>query len=169
LGLPEYDAYILTYNKYEALYFEEIIQQTRNVKAASNWMMVHIKSFLNENGLDIKRFEVPPATIAAIIGMIDDGKVSSTAAQQIFKELVKSPLAQPMDIARELNLIQESDSSTIEPLIDEALARYPDKVAEYKAGKKSLLGLFMGEVMKASKGKADPRVATEILKKKLDA
>jgi aspartyl-tRNA(Asn)/glutamyl-tRNA(Gln) amidotransferase subunit B len=168
LGLPEYDAYILTDNKYEALYFEEIIQQTSNVKAASNWMMVHIKSFLNENGLDIKRFEVAPATIAAIIAMIDDGKVSSTAAQQIFKELVKNPQAQPMDIARELNLIQESDSSTIEPLIDEALARYPDKVAEYKAGKKSLLGLFMGEVMKASKGKADPKVATEILKKKLD-
>ena len=168
LKLPEYDAYILTDNKYEALYFEEIIAHTQNTKAASNWMMVHIKSYLNENGLDIKRFEVKPATIAAIIALIDEGKVSSTAAQQIFKELVKDPAIAPLDIARKLNLIQESNSSAIEPIVDEVLAKYPAKVTEYKEGKKSLLGMFMGEVMKASGGKADPKVATEILKKKLD-
>lgn len=175
LGLPEYDAYILTDSKYEALYFEEIISHTKNVKAASNWMMVHIKSFLNENGLDIKRFGIKPEIIAELIALIDDGKISSSAAQQIFKELVKAPTHEPLlvtkhpiDIAKELNLIQDSDSSTIEPIIDEVLAKYPEKVAEYKGGKKTLLGLFMGEVMKASKGKADPKVATEILKKKLD-
>jgi aspartyl-tRNA(Asn)/glutamyl-tRNA(Gln) amidotransferase subunit B len=169
LKLPEYDAYILTDNKYEALYFEEIIAHTKNVKAASNWMMVHIKSFLNENGLDIKRFEVKPITIANMIALIDEGKVSSSAAQQIFKELVKRPTAEPIDIAKELNLIQQSDSSSIEPIVDEVLAKNTAKVEEYKAGKKSLLGMFMGEVMKASGGKADPKVATEILKKKLDA
>jgi aspartyl-tRNA(Asn)/glutamyl-tRNA(Gln) amidotransferase subunit B len=168
LGLPEYDAYILTDNKYEALYFEEIITHTKNIKAASNWMMVHIKSYLNENGLDIKRFAVKPKTISAMIALIDEGKVSSTAAQQIFKELVKQPDAVPFEIAKKLNLIQDSDSSTIEPIIDEVLAKNPEKVKEYKEGKKSLLGMFMGEVMKASKGKADPKVATEILKKKLD-
>lgn len=168
LGLPEYDAYILTDNKYEALYFEEIITHTKNVKAASNWMMVHIKSYLNENGLDIKRFEVKPKTISDMIALIDEGKVSSSAAQQIFKELVKNPTAAPIEIAKQLNLIQESDSSTIEPIVDEVLAKYPEKVQEYKDGKKSLLGMFMGEVMKASKGKADPKVATEIIKKKLD-
>jgi aspartyl-tRNA(Asn)/glutamyl-tRNA(Gln) amidotransferase subunit B len=168
LKLPEYDAYILTDNKYEALYFEEIIAHTKNVKAASNWMMVHIKSYLNENGLDIKRFEVKPITIANMIALIDEGKVSSSAAQQIFKELVKRPSAQPIDIAKEMNLIQQSDSSSIEPIVDEVLAKNTAKVEEYKAGKKSLLGMFMGEVMKASGGKADPKVATEILKKKLD-
>ncbi len=168
LKLPEYDAYILTDNKYEALYFEEIIQHTTNVKAASNWMMVHIKSYLNENGLDIKRFEVKPTTIADMIALIDSGKVSSSAAQQIFVEIVKNPTADPLTIAQQLNLIQESDSSAIEPLVDEVLAKFPAKVMEYKEGKKGLLGMFMGEVMKASGGKADPKVATEILKKKLD-
>ncbi len=168
LSLPEYDAYILTDNKYEALYFEEIITYTKNVKAASNWMMVHIKSYLNENGLDIKRFEVKPKTISEMIALIDEGKVSSSAAQNIFKELVKNPSTPPFEIAKQLNLIQESDSSTIEPMVDEILAKYPEKVQEYKDGKKSLLGMFMGEVMKVSKGKADPKVATEIIKKKLD-
>ena len=168
LGLPEYDAYILTDNKYEALYFEEIIKHTANAKAASNWMMVHIKSYLNENGLDIKRFDVKPSAVASLISIIDEGKISSSAAQQIFKELVKRPEAKPLDIAAELNLIQESNTSAIEPIIDEVLVKFPEKVAEYKGGKKSLLGMFMGEVMKASKGKADPKVATEILKKKLD-
>lgn len=168
LKLPEYDAYILTDNKYEALYFEEIINHTKNVKAASNWMMGHIKSYLNENGLDIKRFEIKPTTIAAIIALIDDGKISSTAAQQVFKELIKQPSAEPFQIAQDLNLIQESDTSTIEPIVDEVLGKYPEKVQEYKEGKKSLLGMFMGEVMKASKGKADPKVATELIKKKLE-
>jgi aspartyl-tRNA(Asn)/glutamyl-tRNA(Gln) amidotransferase subunit B len=119
--------------------------------------------------LDIKRFAVKPTTIAKMIALIDDGKVSSSAAQQIFKELVKDPTIEPIEIAKRLNLIQDSDSSTLEPIVDEVLARYPEKVTEYKEGKKSLLGLFMGEVMKASKGKADPKVATEILKKKLDS
>jgi aspartyl-tRNA(Asn)/glutamyl-tRNA(Gln) amidotransferase subunit B len=103
-----------------------------------------------------------------MIALIDEGKVSSSAAQNIFKELVKNPTMAPLEIAKQLNLIQESDSSTIEPIVDEILAKYPEKVQEYKDGKKSLLGMFMGEVMKASKGKADPKVATEILKKKLD-
>jgi len=168
LKLPEYDAYILTDNKYEALYFEEIITHTKNVKAASNWMMGHIKSYLNENGLDIKRFDIKPNTIATIIALIDDGKISSTAAQQVFKELIKQPTAAPLQIAQQLNLIQESDSGTIEPIVVEILAKYPEKVQEYKEGKKSLLGMFMGEVMKASKGKADPKVATELIKKKLE-
>lgn len=168
LKLPEYDAYQLTDNKYEALYFEEIIKHTTNAKAAANWMMVQIKSYLNENGLDIKRFTVKPESIAQLIALIDDGKISSSAAQQIFAELVIHPDKIPLDIAQSLNLIQESNSSAIEPIVDEVLAKMPGKVTEYREGKKGLLGLFMGEVMKASGGKADPKVATEILKKKLD-
>lgn len=90
------------------------------------------------------------------------------AAQKVYPVMLEGDNDSPLKIAEKLNLIQESDSGSLKPIVEEVLAKLPAKIAEYKAGKKGLMGLFMGEVMKASKGKADPKVATEILKELLD-
>jgi aspartyl-tRNA(Asn)/glutamyl-tRNA(Gln) amidotransferase subunit B len=167
-GLPEYDAYWLSDDKHTAAYFEGIIVQCSNYKAAANWMMGAVKSWLNENGAEIRSFPLQPLKIAQIIQLIDEGKISSTGAQKIFTALLENPLAEASNLATELNLIQESNSDALASLVDQVLKNFPDKVAEYQAGKKGLLGLFMGEVMKLSGGKADPKVTTALLKQKLD-
>ncbi len=170
LGLSEYDASVLTDTKGIALYFEDLIAHTPNTKAAANWLMGNIKSYLNENALEIDEFPAKPENIANLIKLIDEGKIShSVASQKIFPLLVQTPDKSALAIAEENNWIQESDSSSLLPLIQEVLAKYPEKVAEYKSGKVGLIGLFMGEVMKLSKGKADPKVTNELVKKALEA
>ena len=169
-GLPEYDAGVLTDSKEIALYFEALCEKTSNYKAASNWVMGPVKSYLNELTLHVKDFSVTPERLAELIALVDSNKVSySVAAQKIFPVLTEGQSNESvLKIAERLNLIQESDAGSLKPVVDEVIARFPAKVEEYKAGKKGLLGMFMGEVMKASKGKADPKVATELLKEILD-
>ncbi len=169
LNLSEYDANVLTENKQVALYFEEIIAHTTNFKAAANWMMGAIKSYLNDKAVEIADFPISAAKIAACIALVDEGKVSNTvAAQQIFPALLQNPDADPMLLAKENNWLQESDSDALLEIVTQVLAKYPEKVAEYKSGKKGLLGLFMGEVMKLSRGKADPKVATQLVAQELE-
>lgn len=167
--LSDYDASVIIDNKEFALYFEELSKLTANHKAAANWMMGDVKSHLNENAITIEEFPLKPANIADIIALIDSGKVNYTiASQRIFPALLKEPAKTAADIAKEHNLVQESDAGVLEEFIKEALAKYPEKVIEYKNGKASLLGLFMGEIMKLSKGKADPKKATQLLKDALE-
>lgn len=163
-GLSDYDAGVLTDSKPIALYFEKLTTYTSNYKAASNWITVTIKSYLNEHAQQMEDFPLTPEKIAQLIRMIDEGKVSNTAAsQKIFPELIKHPGQSPHDIAKALNLLQESDSDSLKEYVKQAIAKYPEKVIEYKNGKKGLVGLFMGEVMKISKGKADPKVANKLV------
>lgn len=169
LGLSEYDAGVITDSKEIALYFEEMIAKTKSVKAAANWLTVQIKSFLNDHALHISEFKISPARIAELVDLIDSGKVSHTlATQKIFPKLLQEPEKSPSLIAEENNWIQESDSAALTEIVKQAIAKYPDKVTEYKNGKTTLLGLFMGEVMKLSKGKADPKIATGIVKELLE-
>jgi aspartyl-tRNA(Asn)/glutamyl-tRNA(Gln) amidotransferase subunit B len=168
-GLPEYDALVLTDSKEIALFFEELCKETKNYKAASNWMMGPVKSYLNELTLHINKFPVSTKQLADIISLIDSGKVNfATASQKIFPEMLKGMKGTPLQIAEAMNLIQDSSTDSLQPMVDEVLAKNPAKVAEYKAGKKGLLGMFMGDVMKLSQGKADPKLTTELLKKALD-
>jgi aspartyl-tRNA(Asn)/glutamyl-tRNA(Gln) amidotransferase subunit B len=168
-GLPEYDAGVLTDSKEIALYFEELCGLTSNYKAASNWMMGPVKSHLNELTLHISEFPISAASLAAVIALIDDGKVNfSVASQKIYPIMLAHPDKSPLQIAQELNLIQESDEGSIKPLVESVLAENAAKVAEYKSGKKGLMGMFMGQVMKKSQGKADPKVATKILTELLE-
>ncbi len=168
-GLNEYDANVLIDDKETATYFETVLHYTKNNKAAANWIMVNVKAYLNEQALHIKQFVLKPQQIAEIILLIDEGKVSHSAAQQkIFPALINQPTSTVMQIAENLNLLQESNSNELQVWIDMALAKFPEKITEYNAGKTNLLGLFMGEIMKASKGKADPKVASDLLKKALD-
>ncbi|MEN8787064.1 MAG: Asp-tRNA(Asn)/Glu-tRNA(Gln) amidotransferase subunit GatB, partial [Flavobacteriales bacterium] len=161
-GLSEYDANVLTDDKSIALYFEDVTKSTKNYKSASNWVTVNIKSFLNEKAIEISEFKLTPVQIADIIGLIDSGKISnSVASQKVFPLMIETPEKSAIQIAEENNLIQNSNADEITELIEKALAKFPEKVEEYKSGKKGLLGLFMGEVMKLSQGKADPKMASK--------
>jgi aspartyl-tRNA(Asn)/glutamyl-tRNA(Gln) amidotransferase subunit B len=165
LGLSEYDATNLTELKSIALYFNELVTFTNNYKAAANWMMGSIKSYMNENAFTIEQFKVKPNTIADLIALIDDGKISNAAAtQKLFPELMLNPTEAPLSIAQRLDILQSNDTDALQELVNQALAKYPEKIIEYKSGKINLLGLFVGEVMKLGKGKADPKMANQLVK-----
>lgn len=168
LQLPEYDARVITDEKELSAYFEQIITHTSNYKAAANWMLGPIKSWLNESGRPVTELPVTPAAIAALIGLIDTNQLNfSVASTRVFNGLLKEPQKEPLQIAKELNLLQDSDEGNVAAWIEEVLNKMPEKVAEYKKGKKGLIGLFVGEVKKVSKGKADPKLTNDILLKKL--
>lgn len=166
--LSAYDAAVLTEERIISDYFEQLIQHTANYKAAANWMLGPIKTWLNENEKEINGFPLQPQQIVSLISLIDEGKISfSVAATRIFPLMISFPEKSALSIVIEENLLQESDVSAIGPIIDEVLIKFADKVTAYKNGKKGLLALFVGEVMKRTKGKADPKVTNKILLEKL--
>ncbi len=168
LQLPEYDARVITDEKELSVYFEQIIGHSANYKAAANWMLGPIKSWLNETGEPITAFPIQPAVIASLIALIDSNQVNfSVASTKIFTALLKEPGKEPLQIASALNLLQDSDEGNVSAWVEEVLNKMPEKVSEYKKGKKGLIGLFVGEVKKVSKGKADPKLTNDILLKKL--
>lgn len=168
LGLPEYDAHVLTESKGMAAYFDGVCALTNNYKAVSNWVMGPVKSYLNDHDIDADKFPISPRKLADLISLIDEGKISFTAAShKIFPELVKSPDKSAMELAQLLNVLQDSSHDSIQPIIDEVIKEFPLKVEEYRKGKKGIISMFMGEVMKRSKGKADPKMANTLLTKKL--
>jgi aspartyl-tRNA(Asn)/glutamyl-tRNA(Gln) amidotransferase subunit B len=167
--LPVYDANVITDSKDVANYFEEVCGYCRNYKAVSNWIMGPVKSYLNEADLSAEEFPLKPPVLAALIDLVDHGNVSYTMAyQRLFPELLKNPGKSPLEVAQQLNILQDSSTETILPIIEEILKEFPLKVEEYKNGKKGIVSMFMGELMKRSKGKADPKIASELLNKKLE-
>jgi len=166
--LSSYDAKIIIEDKAMAMYYEKLCKLTENYKAAANFMNGAIKSYLNENAKSIEDFKISPKNIAELIALIDDNKVSNSVATGKIFPLLLSSDSSPEKIAVENNWIQESDTDTLLSLINEVIEKYPDKVKEYQSGKKGLIGLFIGEVMKLSKGKADPKLTNELIRKKLD-
>jgi aspartyl-tRNA(Asn)/glutamyl-tRNA(Gln) amidotransferase subunit B len=182
--LSEYDAMALTDEKEFADYFEQTIslhpfpaepvpllrEEGAGVryKAVANWMLGPVKSWLNENNLGIKDFPLSPAILASLILLVEEKKLSfSSASSKVLPSLIKNPDVDALKLAKELNLLQESNSDYILPIVEEVLLKFDDKVKEYKKGKKGLLALFVGEIMKRSKGKADPHVVNEIVLEKL--
>src|SRR5690606_30743198 len=166
--LSLYDAEVLTEDRETADYFEQVITFTNNYKAASNWLQGPIKSWINEHNSNISDLPVTPQKLGFLIALIDEGKINFTiASQKIFPVMLKNPQMEPAEIATQENLLQLTDSSTIEQWVDDVLNRLPEKVSEYKKGKKGLMGLFVGEVMKLSKGKADPQLTNQVLNIKL--
>jgi aspartyl-tRNA(Asn)/glutamyl-tRNA(Gln) amidotransferase subunit B len=168
-NLSRYDAEVITDDKETAAYFESLIQHTSAHKAAANWLLGPVKSHLNEQGISIDEFPVKPAVMVSLIELVEDGRVHfSTASSKIFPELISSPGLDPLQIATRLNLIQTGDETQILEWVKQAMDNMPDKVLEYKKGKKGLLGLFVGEVKKISKGKADPQLTNQLLIQKLE-
>ncbi|MGC8595158.1 MAG: Asp-tRNA(Asn)/Glu-tRNA(Gln) amidotransferase subunit GatB [Candidatus Kryptoniota bacterium] len=171
LGLPLYDSDILTSEKEVADYFEEIVHHlvTKNVetvKQASNYIMTDILRATKEKGLKIKDFPVPPAYIARMIDLINEGIISTKIAKEIFEEMVQNG-SSPDDIVRIKGLRQISDEDQIEEVIDEVLSNNPSEVSKYLGGKEKLFGFFVGEVMKRLHGKANPKILNDLLKQKL--
>ena len=169
LGLSDYEASVLTADHELVNYFEELIKETTNYKAAAHWLMGSIKSYLNTHTVFIGGFLVKPKTIAEVIQLVYEGKISITvAAHQLFQELVRQPEKSATETAAALNLFIDRNEEKLDLIIDQVLQLHPQKVSEYKKGKKGILGMFMGEVMKLSKGKIDPKTANRVLAEKLE-
>ena len=166
--IPAYDAAVLSETKEIALFFEATCKLTMHYKAAANWVMGPVKAYLNELNLTIQEFPLVPATLAALIDLVEQDQVSfSVASQKLYPALLAHPQQTPLELAESLNLLQEKDADRVQQIVAEVLAAYPDKVAAYKNGKTGLLAMLMGEVMKKSKGKAAPKLASDLLKEKL--
>ena len=167
-GLSDYDTNILIDEKGIALYYNELCSHTKNFKSAANFVNGSVKSYLNENAVSISDFSISTEQLATLISIVDDERISnSVATSKVFPAMLSSNKTAE-EIATENNWVQESDSDALGEYITQAIAKYPEKVAQYKEGKKGLIGLFMGEVMKLSKGQADPKLANQLLKTELE-
>jgi aspartyl-tRNA(Asn)/glutamyl-tRNA(Gln) amidotransferase subunit B len=170
LGLSDYDASVITADRDFALYFEDLIKSTDNYKSAANWLMGSVKSHLNESGESITSISLKPEALAGLIKLVDSGMINnSVAAQKLFPALLKNGNKSAADMANELNLLINQDNTDLNRYIHDAIAKFPDKVKEYQKGKKGVLGLFMGEIMKSSKGKIDPQKTNQLLIKELES
>jgi aspartyl-tRNA(Asn)/glutamyl-tRNA(Gln) amidotransferase subunit B len=165
--LSVYDAKVITDDKETAKYYLGLIQHTQNYKAAANWLINEVKAYTNEHNIQLSEFNIQPSKIAEIIALVDENKISSTNAKTIFQQFIKTPASSALQIAEAQNLLQSSNNDELGNWAMQALAQMPDKAEEYKKGKKGNLNLFIGIVMKLSKGKADPKLTTKILEELL--
>ena len=165
-SLPEYDADMLTQSRAMAGYFEEATRLSNQPKTVSNWMMGELMRLLNADAKEIEDSPIKPDRLAGLIKMIDNGVISIKIAKTVFEEMYKNG-KDAESVVLEQGLVQVSDTGAIETIIDEVIKANPGQAADYKAGKDKLFGFFVGQVMKASKGKANPDVVNPLLKKKL--
>lgn len=164
--LPEHDAVVLTGSKDLAAYFEECVARFPQPKKVSNWIMAELLRELNRDDREIKNCPVTPGGLADLLKMVDDGVISGKIAKIVFEEMYgtgKSPAA----IVEKKGLIQVTDEGKIGEVIDSVLAAHPDQIDEYHSGKEKLLGFFVGQVMKQTQGKANPKLVNKILREKL--
>ncbi len=178
-GLSAYDASVLAEEKSMADFFEETVEELCAMagkndkkkplkKAAANWMLGPVKSWLNEKNCGAEEFPLPARQLAKVINMTEEGKLSfSAASARLFPLMLKEPESDPEKLAILNNLMQQSDVSAIGLVVDKVLEKFADKAEVYKKGKKGLLAFFVGEVMKETKGKADPKLTNELLLEKL--
>jgi aspartyl-tRNA(Asn)/glutamyl-tRNA(Gln) amidotransferase subunit B len=170
LGLPAYDAEVLTARRDVADYYEAALTRYRNPKAISNWVMESVLRIVREQKLDerlrITAWPVAPENLAGLVALIDEGTISGKIAKTVFEEMVASGKP-PAAIVAERGLVQVTDRGAIDAAVERVLAAHPDKVADYRGGKDKLFGFFVGQVMKATEGKANPKQVNELLQKRL--
>ncbi len=170
LGLPLYDAEVLTARRDVADYYEAALARHRDPKPVSNWVMESVLRIVRERKLDqalrITEWPVAPADLGALVELVDRGTISGKIAKTVFEEMVTSGNA-PEAIVAEQGLLQVTDEKAIAAAVDQVLAEHPEKVAEYRAGKEKLFGFFVGQAMKATQGKANPKQLNECLREKL--
>jgi len=167
LGLSEYNAEVLAASRELAAYFEATLALFPQAKTVSNWVMGEVTRALNEDGKSISDSPVTPALLADLLKLIEKGTISGKIAKTVFDEMYKTG-KEPAAIVAEKGLVQVSDTGAIEAIIDEVLAKEAGQLAEYRSGKDKLFGFFVGQVMRASKGKANPALVNELLLKKLN-
>ena len=166
-GMSEDDAVTITDSRYLADYYEEVVEHLGNPKSASNIVLSEVLRVLNEKSIDIREFSISSKRVSDLVKLKEDDKINSSAMQEIFNAMLNED-KEPEALAKEMNLIQVSDSGFLEPIVDEIIANNPDEVSRYKDGKKQLIGFFIGQAMKASKGKANPKLVKDLISKKLD-
>ena len=164
--LPEYDAALLTETIELADYYEAVVQHCSDYKLASNWVMSEIIRILNEQKISIVDFPLTPAQIAELLNMVVADKISLKIAKTVYEEMLTNRRSAEAIVA-EKGLVQISDSSELTKIIEEILSKNPKQVEEYKGGKDKVLGFFVGQVMRATKGQANPALVNKILKEKL--
>jgi aspartyl-tRNA(Asn)/glutamyl-tRNA(Gln) amidotransferase subunit B len=164
--IPPYDAGVLTSSRALAGYFEEVARLSGKPKIASNWVMGDVLRFLNEEKRDIKECPVLPGSLAEMIQLIEDGTISGKMAKDIIVEMYRTGKS-PQAVIEEKGMIQITDEGTLEKTVAEVIAANPTQLAQYRGGKEKLFGYFVGQVMKATQGKANPQLINELLKEML--
>ena len=167
-GLSDYDAGIITASRQMAEYFDAVIADGADAKLAANWIMGDLAKNLNVDGLSIEQSPVDAHRLGAMIALISKGTISSKIAKKVFAEMWNSPDA-PEKIVKDKGLVQITDTKAIEAIVDQVIADNPKPVADYKGGNAKAIGALVGQVMKQSRGKANPQVVNKLLKAKLDA
>ncbi|OJJ19462.1 glutaminyl-tRNA synthase (glutamine-hydrolyzing) subunit B [marine bacterium AO1-C] len=165
-GLSAYDAEVLTEEKAIYQYFEEVAKITKQYKMIANWLMGEVKSHLNQHNLTIESFELTPAQLANLIEMIAQGNLSHTiAAQQLFPLMLKNLDKTAQELAEAHELLSNQSEDDLASVIQEIIAAFPKEAKAYQQGKKKLKGMFMGQIMKKTQGKADPKLTNQLLEK----
>lgn len=167
-GLSEADAEVLTDSKALAEFFEEVAKNYKDPKIVANWVMGEYLKLMNAAGIEQSDSKVSSVNFVAMLKLMDDGTISGKIAKTVFEEMFQTGKA-PADIVKEKGLVQITDESAIETAIDEVIAANPGELERYKAGKVELMGFFVGQVMRATKGKANPGIVNKLLKSKLDS
>ena len=165
-NIPEYDARVLTSSKELANFFEETTKDLKNKKQASNWIMTTVLGMLNTKGVDIESSPVSAPSLAELLKLLENSTINIKGAKTIFEEMVETGKS-PEEIVKDKNLEQVSDQSELENIVIEIINKNPKEVEAYKNGKTKLFSFFMGQVMRETKGKADPKIITGIIKTKL--
>jgi aspartyl-tRNA(Asn)/glutamyl-tRNA(Gln) amidotransferase subunit B len=165
-SIPAYDAGVLTADKALALYYEEVVRLSASPKAASNWVMGDVLRFLNEDKRDISHCPITAASLAEMIRLIEDGTISGKMAKDIVEEMYKTG-STPKKIIAEKGMVQITDEGELLKTITAIIEANPGQVNDYRGGKDKLFGFFVGQVMKATQGKANPQIVNELLKKML--
>ena len=165
--LPKYDAEVLTSSKALADYYEQCVKYIDDYKSVSNWIMVEVLKIFNERQIDIADFKVKPEHLAMLINLVNEGKINQTTAKMVLEEISETG-EEPDSLIERKGLLQISDESFIEEVVVKVLEGNKENVERYFAGKDKLFGYFVGEVMKLTKGKANPKIVNEVLKRKLE-
>lgn len=166
-NLPEYDAEILIQTKDIADYYESVLSITNDYKLASNWIMTDVLGYLNDNKTGIDQFPVSANNLGKLINLISNGTISSKIAKEVFQILLETN-EDPEKIVKEKNLVQISDEGEIIKIVNNVLEKNKSQIDEYLSGKEKVFGFFIGQIMKETKGKANPQVVNQILKSELE-
>jgi aspartyl-tRNA(Asn)/glutamyl-tRNA(Gln) amidotransferase subunit B len=164
MGLPEYDAEVLTSDRPVADFFEAVVNKGTKPKSASNWVMGEFIRIVKEKGMDSAR--ITPEQLARIISLVEEATISGSAAKKVFEDVFATG-KDPDGVVKEKGLAQVSDEDAIRTEVKKILKNHPDEVAQFRGGREKVLGFFVGQVMKATKGKANPKVVNKILRELL--
>lgn len=166
-GLPGYDAEVITASKKLADFFEESLAYTKDAKAVSNWIMGDLLGYLNAGNLELQDVKITGKGLGEMIGLIEQGTISSKIAKTVFKAMIESG-KEPQTIVEEQGLVQISDEGAIKGIVEQIIDNNPQSVADYKAGKEKAIGFLVGQIMKETKGKANPGLVNKLILESLN-